>query len=394
MTTELARTLVTLGGLFLLGLTTDFLSRRLPLPRVTLLLLAGFLLGPSVLRVIPDRHASWFPVIAEMGLVMVGFLLGNYLKASTLRGMARGALSVTGGLVTVTVVLVLGGSLVAGAPLPGALMLAAIATATGPRSITDVVHAVGARGPFSERLLAIVAIDEVIALILFGIALALAGAVGGEAGPGQAALDGLRQVIGALGVGAVLGLPMAYLTGRIAPGEPTLAEALGMVTLCGGVALWVGVSPLLAALALGTVVANLGHHHRRPFHAIEGAQWPFMILFFLLAGASLDISSLGDVGLIGGAYVGLRTVGYLAGGTLGGRVGGLPGMDGLWDGFALLPHAGVAIGMALVATQIGPSSEDAALVLTVVAGTTILFEVAGPILVRAALSRAGEVPAR
>ena len=141
---------------------------------------------------------------------------------------------------------------------------------------------------------------------------------------------------------------MAYLTGRVRPGEPTLAETLGVVFLCGGLAIFFGVSFLLAAMVMGTIVANLATHHDRPFHAIEGIEWPFMILFFVLAGASLELETL-QLGTIGTAYVTLRVMGRLLGGWLGGTLARAPCKLRRGIGAALMPQAGVAVGMALVA---------------------------------------------
>jgi hypothetical protein len=146
---------------------------------------------------------------------------------------------------------------------------------------------------------------------------------------------------------------MARLSGRIDPDEPSLYEALGLVFLCGGLALWLDVSLLLASMTLGAVVANLASHHDRPFHAIEGIEWPFLIVFFVLAGAALDLDALAEAGPWLVAYVVLRVVGRLLGGWLGVtllRVGtGKPELRRM--GLAMLPQAGVALGMALIAAR-------------------------------------------
>jgi Kef-type K+ transport system membrane component KefB len=177
----------------------------------------------------------------------------------------------------------------------------------------------------------------------------------------------------------------------VASGEPTQAEALGIVCLCAGLALRLEVSFLLAAMVMGATVANLARHHRRPFHAIEGIEWPFMILFFTLAGASLELGALSStLGLIL-AYVLLRAAGTVLGTILGStaaRDATLHGTATRWMGLSLMPQAGVALGMALVADQRLP--EIGATVLPVVVASTALFELGGPILTRTALARMGE----
>jgi Kef-type K+ transport system membrane component KefB len=385
---ELSRTLVTLGGIFLLGLATDALGRRTGLPRVTLLLVLGFAIGPSGLGWIPDFERHWFPLTAHVALAMVGFLLGNALSLNRLREHGRAVLSISVCAVVTTGLLVGAGLWLVGLPLELALVLGGISTATAPAASQDVVHEAGARGPFSDTLLGIVAVDDAMALILFSVLLVAAQAAAGDV----VALGGLRaplwDVGGAVLLGAVLGFPMAWLTGRVRPGEPTLAEALGAVFLCSGLALMLEVSYLLACVTLGTVVANTARHHERPFHAIEGVEWPLLILFFVLAGASLDVTALPALGGAGLAYVLLRAAGRVAGAWIGSRAARAPRSVERWMGLALMPQAGVALGMALVAAQRLP--ELAALVLPMVIATTTFFELVGPVLTRLALRRAGE----
>ena len=209
----------------------------------------------------------------------------------------------------------------------------------------------------------------------------------GIGGGGSDLLLGFREIAGALLLGVTIGIPTAYLTGRLDPGEPTLAEALGVVFLCGGLALWLQVSFLLAAMALGATVASLARHHRRPFHAIEGIEWPFMILFFfLLAGASIQFEVLGALGTLVVAYISLRAVGIVLGATAGSTLAGAKPSIRRWLGVALLPQAGVALGMALVAAERFP--QRAAEILPVAIAATAFFEIVGPVFTRLAVQRA------
>jgi Kef-type K+ transport system membrane component KefB len=388
--------LTLLGGLVLVGLVANIVGRVAAVPRVTLLLLFGLVIGPSGFDFLPDLGRAWFPVVSTLALVMVGFLLGGNLTVSELRERGRAVLVISLAVVFVTSGAVLLGLRAIGTPWAAALALAAIAAATAPAATTDVVREAGARGPFSRTLLGIVAVDDVWGLILFAFVLAAVPLINGTASAAPALLEGAWEIGGAVVVGCGLGLPMAYLTGRLSPGEPTQAEALGGVFLCGGLCLWLGVSYLLAAVVLGAVVANVARHHSRPFRAIEGIEWPFMTLFFVLAGASLDLTSLRAVGAIGIAYVLLRAFGRVLGGWLGGwlgaRVGRCDGVQGHWVGLSLLPQAGVPIGMTLALCQRYPELRDT--VLPVVLGATVIFELFGPMLTRVGLTRAGEVVER
>ena len=375
--------------MFLIGLLADLAGRHTPLPRVTLLLLAGFLIGPAVLDWLPQFAISWFPLFTDIALAMIGFLLGHRLTLPNLREMGRPVLAMSIGEVIVTALLVFSVLALLGVPPVVALLLAGVAPATAPLATVDVVNEYRAKGKFTNTLLGIVAIDDAWGLLIFSILLAVVHAMNGHGGVGEVLASSAWEIGGALLLGLALGLPMAYLTGRIHPGEPTQAEALGLVLLCAGVAVWVGVSPILATIVLGAVVANLSSHHDRPFHAIEGIEWPFLILFFLLAGASLHVEALAQVGWLGAGYIGLRIVGRILGTRLGGALSGAEPAIQRWMGLALLPQAGVAIGMALLASQRFPEVKD--IILPVILGSTVIFELFGPVITRIVLIRVGDV---
>jgi Kef-type K+ transport system membrane component KefB len=386
---SVAQILITFGGLFLLGLLADLAGRHSPLPRVTLLLLCGFIIGPSMLDWLPGFTQQWFPVLTDIALAMIGFLLGQNMTRARLAELGRPVLAMSIGEVIMTALLVFAILSLAGVPLEVALLLAGIAPATAPAAIVDVVHEYQARGRFTDTLLGIVAIDDAWGLLIFSLLLAVAQALSGQGGTAELVLSGLWEIGGAILLGLVLGLLMAYLTGRIRPGEPSQAEALGLVLLCAGIAEWLQVSYILSAIVLGAVVANLARHHKRPFRVIEGIEWPFLILFFLLAGAALHVEALAQAGTLALGYIGLRVAGRVLGTRLGGRVSGADPPIRRWMGLALLPQAGVAIGMALVASQRFPDIKD--IILPVVLGSTVVFELLGPPLTRWTLVRVGDL---
>ncbi len=130
---------------------------------------------------------------------------------------------------------------------------------------------------------------------------------------------------------------------------------------------------------------NRARHHKRAFHEIEHIEWPFMILFFILAGASLEVGQIAEVGLLGVVYVVLRIAARVAGGWIGAGLAGAPALHRPWIGVALLPQAGVAVGMALIAGNAFPELKDT--ILTVTIGTTVVFELVGPVLTLVALRR-------
>jgi len=184
----------------------------------------------------------------------------------------------------------------------------------------------------------------------------------------------------------LIGLPAAYLTGRVKQGQPILTEALGIVFVCGGLAIWLGVSFLIASMVMGAIIANLAKHHEYSFHAIEGIEWPFMVIFFVLAGASLELSALKNIGLIGVAYILLRATGKYLGAKIGSQFSRAEKSTKRWIGLALLPQAGVAIGMALVASNQFPEYRQ--VLLSIVISSTVFFEIIGPVFTRMAIQRA------
>jgi Kef-type K+ transport system membrane component KefB len=324
-----------------------------------------------------------------MALVMVGFLLGEKFMVSSFHRYGRHVLWISIAIVIVTSAVVLLGLKAVGLATETALLLSAIATATAPAATVDVVHEAGADGPFSQTLLGIVAVDDAWGLVLFSFVIAAAQMMTGQGNSMETFLHGAWEIGGAIVLGTAMGYPMAYLTGRVRPGEPTLVEALGVIFLCGGIAIWLDVSYLVAAMVLGAVVSNCARHHTRPFHAIEDIEWPIMIIFFVMAGASLHLKSIEKIGFIGIFYILLRTFGRFVGAWLGGFMSRADAIFMRWMGMALLPQAGVALGMALIASQRFPNLSDTILPVTI--GATVIFELAGPIFARMALDRAGEI---
>jgi Kef-type K+ transport system membrane component KefB len=325
--------------------------------------------------------------ITDLALVMIAFLLGGELTRPLLRMHGKTILIISVIVASATIGIVWAGLLMFGWPVVVALPLAAIATATDPAAVSDVVREEKTRGPFTKTLLGVVAVDDAWGIVAMSIALALVlGMQSPEAGF-AAASEGVLDLVGALLLGCALGVPFALLTGRIRAGEPTQAEALGGVLLCGGLALHFDVSLLLAPMAMGVVVANLARHHRRPFRAIEGIEWPLMVLFFVLSGASLRMTALGETLALTLAYVLLRILGRVAGGWISARVSDHSRWSGSL-GLALFPQAGVAIGMALVVSERLPDVGRS--ILTATVAGTIFFELVGPVLTRWALRRNGE----
>lgn len=380
---DFAILLVTFGILFLAGLVADQLGSVTRLPRVTMLLLLGVLVGNAGFELVPDEVAAWFDELSILALTMVAFLLGGSLTKENLANHGRAIVTISLSIVASTVIVVTLGMMAGGLAAGLSLLLSAIATATAPAAMTDVIRQSGIQNGFTETLKGIVAIDDAWGLIVFSMVLAL---VGHSNGWTELIAGVAWDLGGAVLLGCAVGIPSAFLTGRLKPGEPMQAEAIGIVFLAAGLALWLEVSFLVTGMAAGAIIANFAHHHDRAFHEIEHIQWPFMILFFLLAGATLEVESLQIMGWAGMLFVLLRCASRMIGGYLGACLTQVPASQAAWFGPALLPQAGVAVGMGLVAGENFPEWAPTIMAFTI--ASTVFFELVGPPVTMYSIRRA------
>lgn len=298
------------------GLAIHEIGKRSRLPRVTLLIGCGIIAGGSGFDVIPAEIEAWYEFLSIMALTMVAFLLGGSLTKKNLQAHGKSILLVSLSIVIVTLLLVSLGLWLLGLDIELALLLGAIATATDPAATQDAIRQSGIKNAFTDTLKGIVAIDDAWGLIAFSIMIALVHQLGGNGGIQM--LSGIvRDLGGSVLLGAVIGFPAAVLTGRLTEGEPLQIEALALVFLTAGLSICLELSYLITGMTVGMIIVNRARHHTRAFHEIEHIQWPFMILFFILAGASLEISTIAEVGMFGLAYMVFRFISRVAGGWIG-----------------------------------------------------------------------------
>jgi len=391
METDTGIILLTVGALLLIGLAANLAGPRLHIPKVTLLILCGVALGPSGFDLLPPGHEHWYTLFSNLALLMIGFILGCKLSHSALRDFGRQVFCTSVFEVLGVAVLIFAGLSLIGVQAEVALILAGIAPASAPAAVTSVIEGLRAKGPFSDTLLGIVAIDDAWGLIVFSILLALAMVLSGHGSWIGALATGGWELAGAVLIGLAVGLPAAWLTDHVRGGEPMQAEALGFIFLCGGLAQLLNASFILAAMAVGVTMVNTAKHTDRAFDTIREYEWPIMILFFVLAGSSLEIEKLPQIGGLGLAYVLLRVCGLVLGAYLGGTIGRADRTIKRYMGLSITPQAGVALGMALVAANHFPELKDTFIPLII--GSTVVFELTGPFLTRLAVIRSGEAGA-
>jgi Kef-type K+ transport system membrane component KefB len=381
--------LALIGLMLLAGYAAHLIGPKIYIPNVSLLLLAGVVCGPAVLGLVPDQVTQWFPFVAHMALAMVGFLLGESFVGKEIKEKGRMILGITIGETIFTVGLVLVGLLIVGTPVALALVLAGIAPASAPAAIFETVREGECKGPLTDTVLGVVAIDDALGVILFSILLVVAQTVTSETAHYWQLVTGLWEVCGAVLVGIAISFPMLWATTKVRKGRATLAEAGGFVFLCAGIASALEVSYLLSTMVLGAIMANRGHSNLRPFHEIEGVREPFLAVFFVLAGLGFQPDKLTTLGVIGLVYIAARTVGLILGGNVAGKMVHAPKEIQSRIGWCILTQAGVALGFALLAQERLPQYSDR--ILPLVVGTTIIFEISGPIIARWHLQKAGEL---
>lgn len=377
--------LLLVGGLMVVALAVDQVARRTSMPRVSLLLLVGLVAGPLALDLLPPEDGTWFTVTSRIALAMVGLLIGSSFTVRHVRELGREVAWITVVQGVVTAAVVAGVLYVVGVGLPIALLLGGIATATDPAATRTAVEESDADGPMPDRLLGVVAIDDVMGIIAFSVLAAVAGIVAGGNGAVDDLLRGAWEIGGAVLLGVALGVPGSYLAVRLRDAGPSLEEAIALVFLTTGLSAVLGVSFLLASVTLGAVVSNMASPHVPTIESVERIHWPFLIVFFVLAGASVRGEDLAVVGWAVLAYTVARTVGKVLGGAAGAwSARTAPGVR--WIGVGLLPQAGVAIGMALAALEQQPDLGGRIVSIAVV--STVVFELVGPVATQVALRRA------
>ena len=381
--------LIILGFLFLVGYVAHKIGARTNIPRGTILLLLGLVAGPSVLDVIPHEAAEKFGIATHIALAMVGFLLGQRLGGKHFRKRGRVILWVSLVETLMAAALVFLALRASGWGWMLALLLASMAPASAPVSTIDVVYEGKAKGPLTDTILGVVAIDDVWSVVLFSVALVGVEMMTGQGEPSMGFMAAFREIAGAVVVGGLLGFPMAHITSKLKSEEPVLLMAAGFVFLCAGFAVAFHVSYLLASLVMGVVVASRARHRTRPFRDIGAVSEPFLAIFFLLAGFECEVKMLATLGIVGGIYILARSIGLVVGGTLGAWLAFAPRVVRSRVGWCLFPQAGITLGLALVVHERLP--EVGAYILPIVIASAVVFELVGPVFTLWHLRRAGEL---
>lgn len=387
--------LASLGVILLFALLIGHLVQYARVPEVTGYILAGVLVGPSVLGWVSHENLTALQVFSEVGLGLILFSIGATFEFARFRKIGRRVVTLAAAESVLAATFVFAGMLLAGQSLGVALLLGAIAVETGAASTLMVMRECNSQGPLTEAVTGVIGLNNLFALLLFSFVvgfLDLRSLIEGSTLT-WTTLYGtvyplIWQFLGSAALGFLVGVLLASWATKVRESGETLILLIGCVLLTVGIATLIGASPLVASLVVGTTTANLSRRSKRLTTALSRTDPPLYVIFFVLAGAELNLGLLRALGVLGLVYVVCRAAGKLAGARIGAKRAHFePAVQQLL-GFSILAQAGLAIGLVLVTRERFP--ELAPTVATVVLGGLAIFELVGPISARIALVKSGE----
>jgi Kef-type K+ transport system membrane component KefB len=385
--------ILSVGLILMAALLAGHLAQLIRIPEVTGYLLVGVVIGPAALDLISHENITTLSFLSDVALGLILFNIGAIFEASNFRQVGPGVVRVTLWEASLAFTLVCVVLLVSGLAWPLALLLAVVAMETAPATTLMVLNEYDAKGPLTDRLLALVALNNMYVLLTFGVVTAgltlVESSDQGWIYAGYRAVHGLLwTTLGSVALGVLLGLAMDLWAARAKESGEAMILSIGTVLIAVGAARWLGLSPLFATLALGATMANASHHGNRLLHALGRADPPLYAAFFVLAGAELVPASVLGLGLIGVGYTVARAAGKIAGARIGLRGQDIPPLVRQQLGYCLVSSSSLAVGLTIQIRTAFPNY--AATVTGIVLAAVVIFEIVGPLLTRRALVVTGE----
>ena len=408
--------LLSLSIALFVGLMLSRLAKMAQLPAVTAYLVAGILVGPYLLGQIwipgADIHLGFttadfdaYKLLSDVALGFIAFAIGNEFRLATLKKTGRQA-TVIGIVQAVFTTLLVDAALVGLhflkpdlLPLPAAIVLGAVASATAPAATLMVVRQYKAKGPLTDILLPIVALDDAVGLVLFAVSFGIAKAlINGQVDLLSVVLEPILEVVLSLILGATMGFLFHFSerffhsrSKRMAMSVTfvLLTVALSMIEFTvGGV--HVAFSSLLVCMMMGTIFCNVCDFSEELMDRVERWSTPLLVLFFVISGAELELDVFKNplIILLGVVYIVFRSCGKYFGARLSAQATKCDPHIVKFLGITLLPQAGVALGMAMKAEQLG---EAGSVVANITLFSVLIYELVGPYLTKISLQKAGEI---
>ncbi len=396
------------------GLMLSRLAKLLQLPAVTAYLVAGILIGPFCLGALgvsgigftSIENVKSFSIISDVALGFIAFAIGNEFRLSQLKSIGKQA-TVIGVFQAVFTTLVVDVALIGlhfllgdKFPLPAAIIMGAVASATAPAATLMVVRQYKAKGPVTDVLLPVVALDDAVGLIVFSISFGIAKAlIAGHVSIISIIVEPLLEVVLSIGLGTVMGYMFTFFEKFFHSRSKRLAMSVAFVLVTVAISnitfsvfgLHVAFSPLLSCMMLGTIFCNACDFSEQLMDRLDRWTAPIFILFFVLSGAELDLSVLTDVliVLIGLVYITTRCFGKYYGARISASLVKSEPNIKKYLGITLFPQAGVALGMAIKASVL--PGGIGLIVANLTLFSVLIYELLGPFLTKNALAKAGEI---
>ena len=410
--TPTASILFSLSISLLAGLLLSRLAKKVQLPAVSAYLIAGVLIGPFMLGAlgipgigITENQIEGFGIISDLALGFIAFSMGNEFRLAQLKKIGKQAtiIGVFQALFTTVVVDVVLIGLHFIIPdklsLPSAIVLASVATATAPAATLMVVKQYKAKGPVTDVLLPVVALDDAVGLVVFAISFGVAKSIAtGAVGVLSVILEPLLEILLSLALGFVMGLLFTLCERYFHSRSKRMAVTVTFVMMTVAISslqfqigsVHISFSSLLACMMLGTVFCNFCDVSEELMERADRWTTPVLILFFVISGAGLELSVFADatVVVIGIVYIIARSLGKYFGAGISARLTKSDPNIIKYLGITLLPQAGVALGMAIKAMELGP---DGAIVRNITLFAVMIYEIIGPFLTKIALTKAGDI---
>ena len=406
--------LLSLSICLLSGLLLSRLAKLLQLPAVTAYLIAGILVGPFVIGKLGVDglgftsldNVEHFSILKDIALGFIAFSIGNEFRLSQLKKIGKQA-TVIGILQAVVTTLLVDAALICfhlaqpdKLSLPAAIVLGAVASATAPAATLMVVRQYKAKGPLTDILLPVVALDDAVGLVLFAISFGVAKALGTAGGVSitSVLVEPVLEVILSLILGAVMGLLFNFCEQFFHSRSKRMAMSVTFILLTVGLSMinfeiggvHIAFSSLLVCMMLGTVFCNICDFSEELMDRVDRWTAPIFILFFVLSGAELDFRVFSDLAivLVGVVYILSRSAGKYLGAFSSAKMVKCDKNIVKYLGITLLPQAGVALGMAAKAKELG---SDGMVVASITLFAVLVYELIGPMLTKISLLKAGDI---
>ncbi len=373
------------------GLIFSRLLGKFKFPDVTGYLIGGILIGPSVLGLLSQDQVKGMEVLSTIALSFIAFSIGSEMDLRAIKKMGSKIIIVTifealGAFLFVTASMLL----IFKQDWAFSLAIGSISCATAPAATLMVIRQYKAKGPLVDVLIPVVALDDAVCIIAFGIASFMANALINGESLNIATMVGkpLLEILMSIGLGAVAGFIYSLIAKKVRNDGENLSFTLAMIFLVTAAALKLNLSGLLTLMVMGVVITNVGHVNKRYLDLVNAITPPIFVCFFVLSGADLNLSNLKSVGIVGIGYVVSRVIGKYLGSMVSTKISGFDQSVQRNLGLTLVPQAGVALGLSLIAANI-IHGDHGQYIRTIILGATIVYELVGPLLAKFALKRAG-----